>query len=478
MRFHVVGMGAIGCLVSFHLRRALDLAHSVTVIHKLPRQVEEAKRAGNSVKLEHSGVVLPANGFRNQCYNNSATEPTTPRSASSPGPARRSRTVLGPRISQRRMPEASKSAPEVFFDGLKQSVKDLFSPRAAKLLRTGRFWSDRGPRQVETSRPARRRSRLPTSSTTLEPIDTLFVCVKAQATLETIRGLLPWLTPKSTIVLLQNGMGVYDELVDNLFPNPLQRPHIITGIITHGAWIKSYLHIVHAGIGKIDVGIMPDGNNRDFEASYNNPNNVDLFRTPRLSLSDIVQKGDSEDRYRTLREALEVLLSMKELQISWLPIYDVLMAQRRKLVVNAVINPITAILDCKNGQVLKHPEGRRLCRSICKEAEAVFRAQWDAEHREAGVMDMQIFPPELTASSLEETCVSVAETTAQNVSSMLADVRMGRPTEIKYMTGYVLGLGKKYGVPTLTNRTLYNLIRLRTKLNVSSDSISASTAAT
>lgn len=464
MQFHVVGMGAIGCLVSFHLRRTLDLSHSVTVIHKLPRQVKAARRLGNTIKSEHNGVVLSAKGFRHQCYDHLAQALPRPNPPSPSRPRSRGRERLGSRERPDRPSKPQRSVSEVMLDGFKQSMKDLFNPGADGLLRTGRFWSggrSSGWRSRVTSFIRRPR----TKRRELENIDTLFVCVKAQATLKTIRGLLPRLTPDSTIVLLQNGMGVYEELLTRLFPNPLQRPQIVSAVITHGAWMKGYMHVVHAGVGKIDVGITPDGRNRDFEASYHGSERVEFFSKPQLNLDDIAPRipGAPSNHYRTLRETIETLLHMEALQVSWLPIYDIQMAMRQKVVVNAVINPITAMLDCKNGKIFKHTEGRYLCQAICREAAAVFRAQWEEERKQAGsVDDTARFPHSLHASTLEKLCMDIAASTAQNVSSMLADVRLHRPTEIKYMTGYLVGLGKKYGVRTPTNLTLYNMIRLKT----------------
>ncbi|THH33458.1 hypothetical protein EUX98_g740 [Antrodiella citrinella] len=312
-----------------------------------------------------------------------------------------------------------------------------------------------------------------------EIIESLFVCVKAQSTLETICGLLPRLTPKSTIVLLQNGMGVYDELITQVFPDPLRRPHIVSAAITHGAWIRSSLHVVHAGVGKIDFGIMSDGHERDFEATRNGHARIsvgDLSPLPSLSVDDIApktQEVDIDDRYRSLRDTVEVLLRMQPLQVSWIPIHDILMSMRRKVVVNAVINPITALLNCENGLIFSHPEGSDLCRAVCQEAEAVFRAQWEADGGDAGThgrADAAGFPSSLGAEQLETFCKEVAVTTAQNTSSMLMDVRLGRQTEVQYMTGYLIGLGHKYRVRTPTNLSLFNMVKLKTALQQSSPS--------
>ena len=48
-------------------------------------------------------------------------------------------------------------------------------------------------------------------------IETLFVTTKAQNTADAISRMFHHLTPRSTIVLLQNGMGIYDDLVQKPF---------------------------------------------------------------------------------------------------------------------------------------------------------------------------------------------------------------------------------------------------------------------
>ncbi|KAH8099361.1 ketopantoate reductase PanE/ApbA C terminal-domain-containing protein [Cristinia sonorae] len=451
MMFHVVGMGAIGCLVSFHLRRASGPSNSLTVIHRTARALREARRLRGKVKVENRGIVQSVSGVHHQLSGTVL------------------RKLPPKRIMTRRRPQRPQpSVTEVVIDGFKKTMMGAFSTQTAALLRSGEFWTRRGtsPRRPK---PLIKRRKVKPVVHRVRPINSLFVCVKAQSTLETIRSLLRRLSPNSTIVLMQNGMGVYEELVANLFPNPLTRPHIVSAVITHGAWIKQKLHVVHAGIGKIDVGIMADGQGRDFEATNKRPHHLDFLPLPRLSLDDIAVRTPDfrNDRYRSLRETMEVLLRMDPLEVSWLPIYDVQMSMRRKVVVNAVINPITALLNCKNGQILSLPEGRRICHAVCCEAEAVFRAQWEQERKAAGVTTNDVaFPQALLATQLEKLCAEAASGTANNFSSMLADVRLGRPTEIHYMTGYLVGLGKKYGVRTPTNLALLNMVRMRTALDV------------
>ena len=46
-------------------------------------------------------------------------------------------------------------------------------------------------------------------------------------------------SPALTVVLMQTGLGVYQNLVASLFPNPARRPHFIITSPQHTGWLKS-----------------------------------------------------------------------------------------------------------------------------------------------------------------------------------------------------------------------------------------------
>lgn len=393
MRFHVVGLGSIGCMVAFHLRRSLNMTHEISAVHRLSKNSEMARKSGGAIKVEHQGVVLSALGLRHEAFETYTSDPL--------------------------------------------------------------------PAGVKAHKSTIRKA------TTIEAefIDTLIVTTKAHTSLSVLRDLTPRLTANSTIVLLHNGMGVYERIVTDLFPNPAARPHVVVGVNTHGCWTKSYLHVVHAGVGNISLGIMPDGRNRDFEASAQISPETGLLS---LNLDDITPSTEDPEhaRYSSLRNTITAFTQAEGLNATWQPFYDVQLAMRRKLVVNCVINPLTAILGCKNGVVLSHKEGIHLCRGVCQEASAAFQAQWRDERNDIPAGEVSAFPRALAAQALEQECIDVAEKTKNNFSSMLMDLKLSRPTELEYLTGYLLGLGRQYSVPMPTNKAIWNLVRLRCNIPI------------
>jgi 2-dehydropantoate 2-reductase len=114
-----------------------------------------------------------------------------------------------------------------------------------------------------------------------------------------------------------------------------------------------------------------------------------------------------------------------------------------KLVINAAINPLTALLGVPNGELLERPPARQLMQSVAGEVAAVAAAQ--------GIR--LPYPDPVVAAQ------AVARRTATNCSSMLQDVQRRAPTEIDAICGAIVHAGEQIGVPTPVNRTLLHLVQ-------------------
>ncbi len=113
-------------------------------------------------------------------------------------------------------------------------------------------------------------------------------------------------------------------------------------------------------------------------------------------------------------------------------------ARRRKLLANVCINPLTAVLGIRNGEVRNAPH-RYLVEALAREA--------------APVLGMR--PPQAIRRVLD-----VAKVTAGNRSSMLQDLHAGRRTENDYLTGALLRLARKKRVAVPTHDAFFHLIRV------------------
>ena len=99
----------------------------------------------------------------------------------------------------------------------------------------------------------------------------------------------------------------------------------------------------------------------------------------------------------------------------------------RKLAANTVINPLTAVLDEKNGIILEKAE---LVRRLTDEISRVLAPLGLGE----------------TPDSLYEAVMGIAERTRENSSSMREDVRHGRPTENDFILGFVIKTAERFGM--------------------------------
>jgi len=114
-----------------------------------------------------------------------------------------------------------------------------------------------------------------------------------------------------------------------------------------------------------------------------------------------------------------------------------------KLVINAAINPLTALLKVPNGELLERSSARMLMGALAREA---------AQAAYAERIDLPFDDP---VTAAEE----VARKTAVNQSSMLQDVLRGAPTEIDAICGAVVRVAEKHRLGVPANWMCWKLIR-------------------
>jgi 2-dehydropantoate 2-reductase len=117
-----------------------------------------------------------------------------------------------------------------------------------------------------------------------------------------------------------------------------------------------------------------------------------------------------------------------------------------KLVINASINPLTALLDVRNGGLMENPFARKMMRLITVESARV------AEKLGIGLP----YPDPV------EMVENIAQKTGSNYSSMYIDFHRGGPTEIDAINGAIIRKGDEVGVPTEFNTAMWMLVNAKT----------------
>lgn len=221
----------------------------------------------------------------------------------------------------------------------------------------------------------------------------LLVTLKAWQVYNGLVPLLAKIPPHCRIILLHNGMGSQDE-----FPNLIEQP-LFQGVTTHAAR-RDGNTIIHVAVGTTHIG----------------PTN-----SAAIGQSNIAE---------VLHQALP--------DVAW---HDNIMpAIWKKLAVNCVINPLSVIYNCRNGDLQKYmPHVEAIVREISEvmEAEGYRTSPESLLHYVTNVMCM----------------------TADNYSSMYQDVQAQRHTEIDYITGYLLRAARKHGLSVTENAHIFETIK-------------------
>lgn len=234
-------------------------------------------------------------------------------------------------------------------------------------------------------------AELPDDSSSIQQ---LIITTKSTDTQTAFNSIKHRLADDAHVVVLQNGMGSQQWITDQL-PNA----EVAWASTTDGAWLESEFSVVHAGKGITRIG-SPD-------------------KTPDW-----------------LEQLNDGFLNLQ-------PDPDIATTLWRKLAINCAINPLTAIFDCKNGELVSNPNYLNEMILICNEVEKVTNA-----------LSLDLFDSPL----IDHAC-QVAELTANNFSSMNQDVKHGRITEIDQITGYLCEQAEKLNLTVEINKYYLEKIR-------------------
>ncbi len=235
----------------------------------------------------------------------------------------------------------------------------------------------------------------------------LFLFVKAVDTLRALRPFAGELDPVTPIVSLQNGVGNEDAIrtaLGGAVP-------VILGITTESAVTTAPGRVRTSGRGSTIVGSASPA-------------------TSRLVADLLTASG--------LQAAV---------------VYDIRPHLWGKLIANCAINPVSAILDCDAGAILKDPNAAHLAEALAEEAAAVAAA-------------LKVHLPFVNPWQYVTDVIAVG---ADARSSMAFDLASGHPSEIDHINGAVVAFGRRAGVPTPYNDAMVRLVKAKEALRAANE---------
>ncbi len=217
-----------------------------------------------------------------------------------------------------------------------------------------------------------------------EPV---LLCVKAQDILPCLQNLNAYIERDQPICILANGMGWQEEAAQICVSG-----NLCFGLTYQGAHLLAPGRVAHAGSGDTIL------------YGYT-----------------AIQEAAASFWAQHIKGAFAVRVEKQFQKTLW-----------EKLLINAVINPLTALGDIENGQL-------PLVQDIVPVMLGLLREGMEVAGK-CGV--------DFSLVTMMDKTVQVCADTAGNTSSMRADVLRGHKTEIDYLNGYIVKMGQKFGIKT------------------------------
>ncbi len=238
----------------------------------------------------------------------------------------------------------------------------------------------------------------------LTNIDCVIVCVKSFQLQDALKSVQHAINSNTWCVLLQNGMGNIEIAQKFIALN-----NLIVGSNTHGSFIQhadslnqqNSKHWVHAGVGKTLLGSTATPSmNADF---------LPYFSLMQRALPTVEwRKNIKDDLYR-------------------------------KLIANDLINPLTALYQCKNGELLTNTNYFNHWQSLLNEIMPLVRFWLPSDSKE----QLSAFVSQIIA------------TTSNNFSSMYQDSVNNQTSEIEQITGFIINQASLMEISLPIHQQLY-----------------------
>ena len=230
------------------------------------------------------------------------------------------------------------------------------------------------------------------------PVDAAIVTTKTPGTAWAAKIAAKILGPDGVALTIQNGLGNYETLVEHV-----GRDRAAVGVIYVGAQLVNG-ELRATGAGKVELG------------------------RPRAAKS----RAKLDELGRLLRDGG---MDVTVVDDAWPAVW-------RKVVTNAAVNPLTALIRRTNAELLADVPASRVADCLAREVARVATASGVRIGDDEAVKQWR----------------AMAALTGANRSSMLQDVEAGRPTEIDAISGAVAREGERRGVTAPLNQAMALLV--------------------
>lgn len=230
---------------------------------------------------------------------------------------------------------------------------------------------------------------------TVELTEEVIIVAVKQYAMSDIMPHLTNLKEHQTLLFLQNGMAHLESI------KKINNGHVLLGVVEHGVKKIDDSSIQWTGKGITKVA--------GYEGEVSNSLFIESWEQALAHDFPLLRCSNSE----------EMLMG--------------------KLLVNAVINPLTALYKVKNGVLLSNTFFHVTMRDFYEE--------------------ISFLIPEASKRKMWEHIENICKKTAENWSSMQRDIENGKETEIDAILGYIIFLGRQKGINMPLTEFIYTSIK-------------------
>ncbi len=241
--------------------------------------------------------------------------------------------------------------------------------------------------------------------------DLVILTVKSYDTRDAIEQVRPLVTGNSLVLVAQNGYGNYETVAATV-----GKEHSLVGRVIFGSKLQ--------GMGRAEVTVIADA------VRIGQPDGAVLEERCREIASAINAAGIPAEYAANITAVL----------------WD-------KILYNAALNPLGAILECTYGQLAESADARPLMDAVIDEIFDVARSHgillnWKNAQEYRDHFYARLVPP-----------------TAKHYPSMYYDMKAGKRLEIDALNGAIVKLAKEEGIAVPVNETITRLVKAKEALS-------------
>ncbi|KAI1109525.1 hypothetical protein F5Y14DRAFT_458135 [Nemania sp. NC0429] len=266
-------------------------------------------------------------------------------------------------------------------------------------------------------------------------LDNVIVDTATTAVLPSLKFLRPLIDRRTTICFLHPGLGLVERLIEEVFPDPLDRPNIMLGYSTHV-------------VAKVSSTL--------YSMKQMRPGSLYLHGMPKFTDSTHSQSAIAEEGRRQSQHLLQLLASAEPLNVVGLPLVRFLSWKLPAVIFSSVADTISVILGCQYNQIYPNEHAKAIWDNLLDEILAIVTQLpelQEAPHRR------DYFTQPSFRRKLRTHLLSLRT----NVSPWVKHVRMGLPPPIDYFNGYFIRRAKELGLGHKHNSMAEAMVKARVR---------------